>query len=192
LLTDEKKLLALVAGGNEIAFAKLFDFYRNRIYTIALQFTHCNLLAEEIVQEVFLKIWLRRSALNEIQNFKAYLYVMAKNDIYRALKQRAIKHQHIELIADEHFLLHNDTEEKILGKEYSTLLENVVDLLPDKQKMVYKLIKEDGLKREEVASKLNLQPETVKSHLAQAMKKIRSHFQPHIGGLITFIIYHFK
>lgn len=188
MLTDEKKLLTLVAEGDELAFSKLFTRYRNKIYGVSFKLTRCNLLAEEIVQEVFLKIWLKRDHLTEVQNFQAYLFVITKNHVFKALKEIAKSHKTSEIVGDEQFLIHNETIEQIEGKEYNLLLQNAINLLPNQQKLVFRLIKEQGLKREEVANKLNLQPETVKFHLAKAMKTIRTYFLPHLNLIIAFII----
>lgn len=179
-LFNEKELIALVAQGDECAFGKLFDHYRNRIYGLVLKLTHSTSIAEEIVEEVFLKIWLKRGGLNNIQNFQAYLFTIARNDVYKVLKQIAQNYKVILLTEDNHSLSHNNTDNYILDKEYSLLLKKAIDRLPKQQKQVYALIKEQGLKREEAADFLQLQPETVKFHLAQAMKNIRSFCTLHL------------
>ena len=66
---NEEELLAFIANGDELAFTRVFDYYRDRIYSIAFKITHSTTVAEEIVQDVFLKIWLRRDHLIEIENF---------------------------------------------------------------------------------------------------------------------------
>jgi DNA-directed RNA polymerase specialized sigma24 family protein len=71
---SEKDLLHLVAQGDKVAFTRLFNNYRNKIYTIAFELTESSATAEEIVQDVFLKIWLKRASLNEVTHFQAYLF----------------------------------------------------------------------------------------------------------------------
>src|SRR5678810_238059 len=84
---NEKELLALIAKGDEIAFSKLFLQFKDRIYSIAFKLTKSTIAAEEIVQEVFLKIWLKRANLTDIENFSAYLFIITRNDVYKSLKQ---------------------------------------------------------------------------------------------------------
>ena len=188
-LHNEDEIIALIIQGDEIAFAKLFEHYRDKIYSVALKLTQSVTIAEEVVEDVFLKIWLKRSDLINIQNFGAYLYTITRNDVYKALKQIA-KNYNIVLLTEKHQLLsHNDTEDYVMEKEYSTILKKAIDRLPKQQKEVYSLIKEQGLKREEAANLLNLRPETVKFHLAQAMKNIRSFCSLHLNSIVAYICF---
>lgn len=171
---NEKELIELIAKGDEVAFANLVTNYKNRIYSIAFKLTKSNVIAEEIVQDVFLKIWLKRATLPDIQNFDAYIFIVTRNGVYKVLKEIAQNYK-VTLLTDEHQLLTNmDTSDLVAEKEYNLLLQQAVERLPNQQKQVYKLMKNEGFKRNEVANQLDVQPETVKFHLAQAMKNIRA------------------
>lgn len=159
---NEKGLMLLVSQGNELAFATLFRYYRNRIYSIAYKLTHSHSLSEEIVQDVFLKIWLRRTDLNEIQNLSAYLFIITRNNVYKVLKQIARNCRVSIFTEEDHAFAKNTTADIVNEKEYNLLLKNAVERLPNQQKQVYKLIRDAGMKREEVATLLKLQPDTVK------------------------------
>ncbi|KAA9038662.1 RNA polymerase sigma-70 factor [Ginsengibacter hankyongi] len=191
-LHNERELLLLISQADENAFAKLFDYYRNRIYGIALKLTHSTTIAEEIVQDVFLKIWLRRDTLNEIDNFSAYLFTIARNETYKILKQIAKSFKIVALDENNRYLAHDNAQNYITDKEYGNLLQKAIDRLPGQQKQVYYLMKEGDLKRDEVAHHLNIQPETVKYHLAQAMKNIRAFCMLHFGILSGFVIVLFR
>lgn len=187
---DEESIISLIIEGDENAFTKLFHHYRDQVYNVALKLTRSATIAEEIVEDVFLKIWLKRSSLNEIENFRAYLFAIMRNDVYRAMKAAA-KNYTLPLIVEMGEGAVNNAEEYIMGKEYNLILQKAVDRLPGQQKQVYKLMKEENLKREAVAEILNLKPETIKFHLAQAMKNIRSfctvHLKTMAGALLIFL-----
>ncbi len=85
-------------------------------------------------------------------------------------------------------LVHNSAEDYLVDKEFTSLLQKAIDRLPHQQKQVYKLMKEEDLKRGEVAKLLHVQPETVKFHLAQAMKNIRAYCMLHLNTLIGLTI----
>jgi RNA polymerase sigma-70 factor (ECF subfamily) len=174
---------------DESAFTQLFDHYRNKIYTVALKLTHSTTVAEEIVEDVFLQIWLRRSCLNEIKNFSAYLYTIARNETYKILKQIAKNYNVVLITENNTSIVHNNTEEYLIDKELTSLLQKAIDRLPSQQKQVYKLMKEEDLKRGEVAELLHIQPETVKFHLAQAMKNIRAYCMLHLNSSIAFMLF---
>ena len=85
---DEKTLLSQVAEGDEKAFRILFDRYWDNIYGVAFAFTKSSQIAEEMVQDIFLKIWTKKHLLNSIQKFDAYLFRVAKNHIYNELRKK--------------------------------------------------------------------------------------------------------
>ena len=190
-LYNEKELLELISEGDESAFAKLFAHYRNWIYSITFKLTRSNVIAEEIVQDVFLKIWLKRTTLNAIQNFNAYLFIVTRNNTYNVLKGIAHNYNFKLLSDNDQSLADNDTSDLLMEKEYNSLLQDAIDLLPNQQKQVYHLIKDQRLKRVEVANQLRIQPETVKFHLTQAMKNIRAFCMLHLGSFIGFTIFLF-
>lgn len=175
-LKGEKELLLLISQGDEKAFTSLFNHYRPRIFTVVLKLTDSLSISEEIVQDVFIKAWLKKNELPSINNIGGWLYTIAANLTYNALKQNAREKNKLVLMnryPDSTNFYSN--EDLLINKELEALLKQAVDKLPSKQKQCYKLIKEDGLKRNEAAIHLNISPETVKANLDAAMKKIRAH-----------------
>ena len=158
----------------------LFNHYHSYIFTVALKLLNNASQAEEVVQDVFLKIWLKREMLPEVEVFAAFLYKVAENIIYPALRQQAVKIRNEEFfkLNNSHNTAHPDS---FLTKEYTEILHHAVKQLPSKQKQTYILIKEEGLKREQVAAHLKVSPETVKSNLDEAMKNIRAYCLARIG-----------
>ncbi|HUP13426.1 MAG TPA: RNA polymerase sigma-70 factor [Niastella sp.] len=184
----ELELLKLVAEGDRNAFTQIYNNYRNKIYSIAFELTESTTVAEEIVQDVFLKIWVKRGSLHEIEHFRAYLFTITRNYVFTALKRIARKETiKVSAILDAP-LYDNDTDDRVLNNEYTRILQAAIDRLPEQQKQVYNLIKKEGLKREEAAAALHLSPETVKTHLAQAMRSIRTYCLARLDISIALII----
>jgi RNA polymerase sigma-70 factor (family 1) len=187
-LYTEQELLRLVAEGDRNAFTQIYNNYRNKIYSIAFELTESATVAEEIVQDTFLKIWVKRETLPEIEHFRAWLFTITRNYVFTALKRIARK-ESIEVSAIQDAPLYDhDTEDRVLNNEYTRILQAAIDRLPDQQKQVYNLIKKEGLKREEAAAALHLSPETVKTHLAQAMRSIRTYCLARLDISIALII----
>ena len=185
---NEFEILKLVAEGNKNAFTQIYNNYRNKIYSIAFELTESTGVAEEIVQDVFLKIWMKRESLHEVEHFRAYLFTITRNYVFTALKRLARKEK-IEVNAMEGApLYYHDTEDRVLNNEYTRILQAAIDRLPEQQRQVYNLIKKEGLKREEAATALQLSPETVKSHLAQAMRSVRTYCLSRLDVSIALII----
>ena len=160
--------------------------YQNNLYTATLRITGSKPLAEDILQNIFLKLWLNREKLPGITNFQAYLYTMAQHAIFDALRNIARQKENTlpaetaetgdTLPAD------NDTETNLQNKEFDAILHRAIESLPPKQKQTYILIKREGLKRHETAELLNVSAETVKFNLEQAVRKIQAFCKAHLSS----------
>jgi len=187
-LYNEQQLLNLVAKGDEVAFTKLFEQHQHRVYSIALKISKSATIAEEMVQEVLLKVWQKRADLPQIQNFESYLYTIVQHAVYKSLKRIARRHRLAVEAEKEQLSDITDGENYILDKEYHSLLQKGIEELPTQQQQVYRLIREKGLKRDEVADLLNLRPETVKFHLARAVKNLWSYCKLHLHSFISLAV----
>ena len=187
-LYNEKELLVLIQKGNEAAFTRFFHHHRDRVYSVAVKIAGSSLLAEEIVQDVFLVIWLKRSDLDKIENLTAYLYTVVQNAVYKSLKRIARQQKNLLHSVGDSILSDTGPETWLIEKEYRTVLQKGIDELPNQQREVYKLIREKGLKRKEVADLLHLQPDTVKFHLSKAVKSLWTYCQLHLHTFIAFAL----
>ncbi|WP_419801324.1 RNA polymerase sigma factor [Mucilaginibacter sp.] len=167
---NEKELLLLVAAGNEFAFRKLFNLHHQKLGVYIYRITENRQLAEEVVQDVFLKIWLSRKALENVQNFNAYLFTVSKNHALNCLRQQSKEWLHQK----KWFIEHAITENTDTGNYY-WLLDKAIDQLPKQQQKIYLLSRHERLKYAEIAAKLNLSKETVKKYLKIAKHSITSY-----------------
>ncbi len=174
---DEKALVVLIMEDDEQAFATLFEYYRNRIYSVAFTLTDSKQAAEEIVQDVFVRVWVKRKELSTVQKMDAWLFVIARNMIFSYFRSEAAKAKKKKLRAVTGVELSGSPQEaldKLEEKELRLLLSRAVDQLSAQQKQVY-LLKEDGMKLQDIAEQLNIAPQTVKKHLQYAMRSIRAY-----------------
>lgn len=178
---SEQKLLLQVAKGDQLAFNKLFDLYHPTVHSTALKLTGDSLLAEEIVQDTFLKVWLKKEELPSIANFKGWLYTIARNFTFNALREAKTERERILRFMEEALTVEEPpADTQLKEKEFAAILSEAITRLPEKQRETYRLIKEEQLKRNEVAEKLQVSPETVKWNLEQAVKKVRAHCLVHL------------
>lgn len=174
---DDKSLLLKIADGDQQAFRLIFDAYRNRVFTYAVRYLKSKELSEEIVQEVFMKIWVKRDSLREIGNFGGFIRTVATNLTLDALRKRALDYKTANDPKHKWSDLDNATEEAILLKDSRAYMAMAIDQLPKQQKLVYQLCHIDGLKQKEVAKQLNISPLTVKVHLREAIKTLKVHLK---------------
>ncbi|WP_256007453.1 RNA polymerase sigma-70 factor [Pedobacter deserti] len=191
-LLNESELLAKIADGNERAFRDLFDYYQQYVYTFALKISRSDTDAEEIVQDIFLKVWSGRRQLPGIGNFGAYLNRLVRNHTFNLLRHEAIVMKvktQISLSATENDL---GTQQALDYRETKELLDNVVSKLPEQQRRVYALCHFEGLSYDEAAAKLNISPATVHYHMKQALATIRTHFRHYALVCSALIIFFLK
>lgn len=179
---DERRVLQLLAEGSQYAFTQLFDRYRARVFSVALRYFKSRELAEETLQEVFLKIWLKREDLPRILQFEAYLFAMTRNHIFDGIKAVA---EETTALKEYSYTLEqiNGTDQPILEKQYEDLLNRIVEGLPPQQKQVFRLAKIEGLSYQAIAAQLNISRFTVKNHMAKALQSIRLELQHHIPSI---------
>jgi RNA polymerase sigma-70 factor (ECF subfamily) len=188
ILDNEKALLLQLSSGDESAFVEVFEHYHPNIYTTALRISGSEQLAEEVVQDVFLKIWLKREDLGGIDNFPAWLRTIATHLVYNALKSRKRRLlQEQEYRSYPHLLFHQDPADGFQDKEYKKILELAIQQLPPKQRQTYILTRQQGMKREEVARELQVSPETVKYNMEQAVRNVRAFCLTHLH-LVTVLV----
>ena len=162
------------AGLNdEQAFEELYRRYFIRLFRFCHAIVHEKGPAEEIAHDVFLSLWKRRETLAAIENLEVYLYVSAKNHSLNHLRRhRPHPSLDIDDLCDEALQFQPDPESLLIGAETLKKVIAAIDQLPPKCKLIFKLIKEDGLKYKDVARLLDLSIKTVEAQLAIAVRKI--------------------
>lgn len=164
LLHNEKELLQLVAEGNEPAFRKLFADHHQLIGAHILRITKSKQLAEEIVQDVFLKIWMARETLAEIENFKAYLFIISRNHTLNVLRKIAKEQERHKTWEKQNQLESGNG----LDSPSLSLVDEAIEKLPVRQRETYLLHRHHRLTYQEIADRLVISKETVKTHLKLA------------------------
>jgi RNA polymerase sigma-70 factor (family 1) len=174
---DLKPTLSRIVNGDEIAFREIFDLFSPKVYGFAMKLTHSAALSEEIVQDVFVKIWVGRESLENVNYFPSYLYTITRNHTFNILKKLAVEERIKKILIRDLAEEQDESQENTLYQEHHHLLVNAVSQLPPQQRLVYSLCHQQGLKYEEVAEQLNISRLTVKTHMQKALRTIRSHFK---------------
>ncbi|MGY3053814.1 RNA polymerase sigma-70 factor (family 1) [Pedobacter sp. UYEF25] len=158
---------------DEKVFKDIYKQYFVKLYRFAISLVQCNEAAEEIVDDVLLNLWKRRNTFDEITNLNTYLYVSVKNLSINYLRnQDKLKRIDVETLYDRSSYLSVDPESILIKKEQIKHLNALINNLPVRCKLIFKLIKVDGLKYKEAAALLNISTKTVENQLAIAFKKI--------------------
>ncbi len=176
---EESTIFDLLSQDSEYAFQLIFDRYRNRIYQLAMLYVKSPAIAEEIVQDTFLKLWFQRKNLASIRSFEPWLFTVCKNCTLNYLKKIANEWKAREKWKGLHPLSANTTDHKLLNAQYDELLFKAVARLPTQQQHIYRLAKEQGMSYDAIGQKLSLSPLTVKTHMTRALRSVRDFFSRH-------------
>lgn len=169
----DRELILLVSSGDIAAFRKLYDIYRNKIYSIAFKFTSVQTAAEDIVQDVFIKLWLNKERLPDVENFNAYFNAIARNHIFNYLRKIAHEETLLQNLATNQIVKDKDTFDNLSYHELQGFLNKAVEQLSPQQKRVFMFSRIDGLKHKEIAEKMSISQSTVKGHMVEALSQIK-------------------
>ena len=155
------------------AYRDLFLSFYKPLRQFAMSFVKTRELAEEVVSDVFIRIWEKRRELDSIENLRVYLYISIKNTSLKCLlqqkKQASLSIDDLDVEIESFY---RNPEELFLTAEMLRRIEDAINLLPPRCKLIFKLVKEDRLRYKEVASILNISVKTIDAQLALALKKI--------------------
>ena len=158
----------------ESSFRNFFDRFYPRLFELALYYTKNQALAEEVVSDVFLKVWTNRQHLEKISDIKAYLFIAVKRQSLNYL--RRIPSAPFLNVYDQklsHSIDYRNPENIMVSQEMLQAFSASIHRLPEKCRLVFKLVKEEKLKYREVAHLLQISEKTVEMHVGNALKKLR-------------------
>ena len=184
---DETYLLHRLAAGDEGAFRILYDTYRDKLFFYVLRITASQQMAEDVLQEVFVKIWVGRESMKQVQCFSAWLFRVAKNKTLNGLRRLSLETLILAEVASNTDRQVNHTAETVDFLDTKKALHDAMEQLPPQQKLVYRLRWEQGLKSREIAMQLNISPLTVKKHMANASRSIRSLLEKQTAISVTVV-----
>jgi RNA polymerase sigma-70 factor (ECF subfamily) len=189
---DEKNLLVKIAAGNEESFRHLYDLFADKVYTMAGSYLKSPLEAQDVVQDVFLKVWEKRNALPDVNNIAAWLHVLTRNHLINLLQKKIPSRAGERTSLQDTPAEEQEPAKQLDVKEMSSLIRAAVNGLPPRQQQVYRLSREQGMTLQQIAVSLGLSYDTIREYMNYALKNIRFYLQQHYGKpgalLILFLL----
>ena len=191
-IADEKLQLARLKEGDQRAFNYFYEQHSLIIYRRLKKMVKIDTLADEFLQDVFVKLWEKRHLIDPEQSLKAYLHLIAQNlvfDFYRKLAREARLQEEVKLTFSE---FHNPIQEDFYFKETTDVLQKAINNLPAQQKLVFTLCKIEGKSYEEVGRDLGISASTINGHIVKATKRVKTYMTDYhkvaFGLLIGIVI----
>ncbi|MEL7585259.1 MAG: RNA polymerase sigma-70 factor [Prolixibacteraceae bacterium] len=171
-IPSDKDLFLAVKNSSEVAFEQLFHRYYAALCLFTSNFLHDREKADEIVQEVFVKVWARRETLEIASSVRNYLFFAVRNKCINLLEHEKVEKRHSrQAMLDS--LSGTDLEPYFMEVDLRRKIEQSIELLPEKRREIFKLSREGGLKYQEIAQRLNISLKTVETQMGLALKQLR-------------------
>lgn len=187
---DDQELAIGLRENDPAAFAAFYDKYHQQLFSYIRKFVKIPELAEDLLQEVFLKIWEVRHRIDPALSLQAYVYRVTRNAVYKMLK-RIASEEDLQIAIAYH--LKNNTDDTALQQQweqYEQILQEAIRQLPPQRQKIFRLCRQEGKKYEEVSKELNLSRNTVKEHMVLATKFLKEYVYAHykVDFIILFAI----
>jgi RNA polymerase sigma-70 factor (family 1) len=191
---DDRDLVESLRNGSEESFTIIYHQYHRYLYYFSLRFVKSPALAEEVVHDVFLKVWENRERLKTELSFKGYLIKITKNHVLnllaRASREEKIRSEILYFTPEGS----EDTENSIYDRDYQKHAEEIISMLPEQRQRIFRMYRYDDMSGDEIAVLLNISKGTVKDHLLKANRFIRKHLHrivPLSSDLFIVLFIHF-
>jgi RNA polymerase sigma-70 factor (family 1) len=184
------KWVQALKKGDARAFDKLFDLYGKRLFHFSLGYLKSKEEAEEVVQDVFLKIWNNRSTLKPELSFRSYLFTISYRHITEKFRKINRERQYLHEITETVVDFTDELDERSSYQSMLQLVEQLIEKLPARQREVLLMRKMEGIPVNEIAGKLGIAPKTVEQHYTQALKNLKTSLsRAEISGLLFFLLF---
>jgi len=171
-------------GMTEAEFEKIYDLFWGKLYTLAYNYFRDQTTAQELVQDVFVHLWMKRAELGNVHDLSAYLFRCTKNKIYDQFDTISSRERLIKKVTQQFTEENYATEETLAYEETLALLNQEIDKLPSTTQTIFRLSRFDRYTNEEIASRLHVSCKAVEYHITLALKKLR----PRLNHVIYFLI----
>jgi len=178
---NDKELLMQVALGNEASFECLFGRYHERLFRYISMFIKSPQIAEEVVMDVFIKIWLARDLIGQVENFDSFLFRVAHNKAIDFLRMVSKDPDFKELMWDTMQLTaSDDADALVLKTEFEGKVRQAMSLLSEQRRKVFEMSREQEMSHEQIAGRLGISKNTVNNHIVEAKRFIRSYLSKNL------------
>jgi RNA polymerase sigma-70 factor (ECF subfamily) len=187
LISDDIELVERLQKGEVEAFDSIYNKYSGKLYAFGLKYLRSKAEAEELVQSVFLKVWENYKNLKKESSFKSYLFTIAYNEICNLFRKRNYRQKFINDTLYENTQTSYEIETSIDCQSVLDQVQQIIDKLPEKQKIIFLKSRHEGKSTKEIAEEIGLSPGTVDNYISDALKIIRSKMQSENLPVLLFL-----
>lgn len=169
----DSELMALLKQGDQMAYTEIFERYKGILYNHAYRLLENHDEAEDIIQDLFLTLWQKRTEIEINTSLSSYLYITLRNRIFKLLARKKVAYRYTESLQKFIAENHSYTDEKLLERELATIIENEVNALPEKMRNIFILSREPNCTYREIADQLDISEKTVRNQVYNALQLLK-------------------
>jgi RNA polymerase sigma-70 factor (ECF subfamily) len=185
---EEYIIIRQFKQGDHHSFRVLYEKYAPKLYAFSKKYLQSTEDVEEIVQEVFLRIWEKRSNIDEYQSFSAYVIQAAKHRIFNGFRKKVNEQAYIDFLVFADDSSKNYTELDVDYRDIKIKVENAISAMPPKRQEIFRMSREKGLKNKEIADQLEISIKTVENQMGQALKFLRDELSDYQMFVLVFML----
>lgn len=180
-------LLKQIKVNDKDAINSIFVAYSKRLYTFAFAYLKTDADSKDVVQDVFVNLWNNRNNLKEDTNLEAYLYTITRNSVISVFRKKISEREYLKHLHKIAVFQHSENDEKCDYDLLSNRIKELIDQLPERRKLIFKLSKEKGMSNKAIAEELNISIKTVEDHITKARRFLKSRLAEF--GIVALMFY---
>jgi RNA polymerase sigma-70 factor (ECF subfamily) len=186
-LNNDEDLLLRVKNGDEVAFELVFYRYKGKLYDFIRRSLPADQDAESLVQDIFTKLWINRQQLDPTKSLNAFLYTVARNEIYGQLRKVLVRRKYMEELSFSVSNAGQTTEHQLEYDELTRFVSQLVKKMPEKRREIYELSRNEGLSYKEISQQLGISENTVDSQLRKALDYLKENLRKKMALFLFFV-----
>lgn len=186
-LNSDKELLLRIKNGDKVAFELVFYRYRGKLYDFIRHSLPVDEDAESIVQEIFTKIWADRHKLDPSKSLNAFLYTIARNEIFGHLRKLLVRRKHLEKLNSSLKESAETPDKQFEYAELYVLVSKLIEAMPEKRRKIFVLSRDEGLSYREIATQLGISENTVDSQIRKALAYLKENLRKKMSLILIFM-----
>ena len=186
-LNKDENLLLRIREGDEVAFELVFFRYKGKLYDFIRRSIPASEDVESMVQEIFVRLWANREQLDPDKSLNAFLYTMARNEIFGHLRKLLVRRKYLEELSYTLNEISETTERQLEFNELKSIVSQLIRSMPEKRREIYLLSRNEGLKYKEIAEKLGISENTVDSQIRKALTFLKENLRIKMSLFLFFI-----
>jgi RNA polymerase sigma-70 factor (family 1) len=191
-IPDEAALVRCAADGDQVAFGRLYSFYYPQLYTSLAFIAQSHEDTQEIIHEVFLKIWKTKESLVLVRSFEDYAYTIAKNLLFNQLKRKKVSQRILQSLSDQSVRNTGPSpDEEYLYKQYYQTAISAINQLPEQKQRIFLLRTQEGLSLGDIANEMGISVSAVKKHLYAALASVKEALRQKQGDILILLFIYF-